>query len=204
MKRKCLPVLAACLVLGSAWSAPPRSLMVSVRIDSDTRHEGQGAAVVLATGQARAGAYATERSGSRNSIQQVGVVEGSRASLSIGQTLVLPLHQVFVGNDGIAGSVGYSEAVVMRDIGSGFTVMPRLQGQQVQVEIALHQELPTADPLTTGNDRLATTVSGPLGQWILVGGAQQQEGSRRAGLVSYGTRTGSVERRMWVKVDLAR
>ena len=202
MKGKCLVAFLGFLLLGAAWPAPPRNFVVSVRIDSDTRENGQGAGIVIGTGQAFAGAYATEHGGNQNSIQQVSVLEGGTASMSIGQTLMPPLHQVFVGNNGIASGVGYSETVVMRDVGSGFTVTPRSHGQQmIQVEIALQQELPNVDSLNTSSTRLVTTVSGPLGQWILIGGARRQEDRHQADLVRNGTRTGAIERSMWVRVD---
>lgn len=203
MKRKCLLAIFACLLGGAVWSGPPRNLLVSVRIDSNVRQEGLGMGVVIGTGGGRAGGYATESSGSRSSLQQVGVMDGGEASLSIGQTLVVPLHQVIVGGNGIRDGLGYSETVVMRDIGSGFQIKPRLKNDHVQLEISLHNEVQTAEPLATRNDRLATTVSGPLGQWLLVGGSQQQAGSRETGLIRYGTRNGAEDRRMWVKVDLA-
>ncbi len=187
------------LSYGQAQAASAaRNLTVSVRIDSDNQQSGQGVLVGVPAGRLRAKVYGSEQSGSRSSVQQIGGIEGSQASISIGQSIVLPLHSVQVGPNGTL----VSESVVVRDLGAGFTVTPRIHGQQAQVEISLRQDLPTADPMATRTDRLATTVSGPLGQWIHVGGSSQQEGGQQAGVSAYGTRAGSSGRQMWLRVDL--
>lgn len=176
-----------------------RSLTVSVRIDSDNQQSGQGVAVAAPAGRVRAKVYGSEQSGSRSSVQQVGVIEGKQASIRIGQSILLPLHSVQVGPTGTF----VSESVMVRDLGAGFTVTPRIRGQQVQVDISLSQDLPTTDPMEMRTDRLSTTISGPLGQWIHVGGASQQEGGQQAGVIAYGTRAGSSGRQMWLRVDIA-
>ena len=174
-----------------------RSLTVSVRIDSDNQQNGQGVDAGAPAGRVRAKVYGSEQSGSRSSVQQVGVIEGGQASISVGQSILLPLHWVQVGPTGTF----VSESVVVRDLGAGFTVTPRIRGQQVQVEISLRQDLPSGDPMLTRTDRLSTTITGPLGQWIHVGGSVLQEGGRQAGVIAYGTHAGSSSRQMWLRVD---
>lgn len=199
MRRIYYPLTAAAFAFAvvAGQAAEPRNLMLQVRVDANQAQNRQGIGLAIGTDRVGGRVYASERSGGQSSIQQVMVLEGSPARIGIGQSVLVPLHQILVGPHGTVAS----ESVVMRDLGTGFQATPKLKGERVTIEISAYQDTPTRDPLVVDTSRLSTTLSGRLGEWIPLGGARQQQGSRQAGVVSYGTRTGESDRQLWLKVD---
>ena len=185
---------------------PQRRLMISVRQEGDDELQAHGGAVngritvrdgkVGAGGTARV--YSSDRSGNNRLSQSVQTLDGGRASIVVGQSFWVPMRQVRMG----AGGVVVTDSVVQRDIGSGFAARPRLNGEQVTVEInPLHETL-EGDAATGSvrSERLMTTVSGPLGEWLVLGGSAADE-QGQAGGASWGTRSASRQRRLLMKVE---
>jgi type II secretory pathway component GspD/PulD (secretin) len=102
------------------------------------------------------------------STQVVQVLEGGRALIRVGQSLPLPLRQVAIGPRGAV----FSEGVVYRDLGQGFYAAPRVVGQRVTVDISPQFDSPGSDG-SAETQRLATTVSGRLGEWLELGGSSE-------------------------------
>jgi type II secretory pathway component GspD/PulD (secretin) len=142
--------------------------------------------------------YSSDRSNNNRLSQSVQTLDGGRASIVVGQSFWVPMRQVMLG----AGGLVVTDSVVQRDIGSGFAARPRLNGEQVTVEISpLHETL--EGNAATGNirsERLMTTVSGPLGEWLTLGGSAADE-QGQAGGASWGTRSASRQRRLLMKVE---
>lgn len=202
----------------------PRRLMISVRHGGERRRDERGAEIagtvtlgknvrIISSGRGdagagtmeirrgddavRANAYEASSGGSERIIQQVQTIEGGRAWINVGQSLALPLRQVVATPSGVV----VAESVSYRDIGTGFYVAPRLAGERVTLEISPSRDTPGGYPGSANIQRLSTTVSGRLGEWIELGGSAQESGGERAAMSGYAARSASDERRVWLKVD---
>lgn len=130
--------------------------------------------------------------------QEIQVLEGRQAFIRLG--LAVPLKESTVVQSGVTSRV--VESTRYQEIGTGFYVVPRLSGDRVVLDIS-----PQKEQLAGGKgenieiQRLATTVSGQLGEWIELGGLSQQQEDGKTGWV-YGTgKMSSDSRRVWVKVE---
>lgn len=145
----------------------------------------------------RGNTYEARTAGSDNISQQVQTIEGGRAWINVGQSLPLPLRQVMITPTGSY----VTESVVYRDIGSGFYAEPRLVGDRVTLEISPTHDTPGAQPGSANVQRLSTTVTGRLGEWMELGGSVQDTAGERAGTASYSSRSARDDRRIWLKVE---
>jgi hypothetical protein len=130
--------------------------------------------------------------------QMVQTVEGGQAFIQIGRSLAIPMRQVVVG----PGGAIINETVVYRDVGSGFYAVPHLNGQRVTIEIS--QQADSVASYRSGNintQRLSTTVSGRLGEWIELGGAGRQSDRQQSGTLSLSTSDIRDQRSIWLKVE---
>lgn len=148
-------------------------------------------------GQVRAGIYETRRSRGENVSQQVQTLEGGRAYINVGQAVALPLTQAVLTPRGVV----VSESIVWRDLGTGFYAEPRLVGERVTLEISPSHDTPGAVPGSANIQRLSTTVSGRLGEWIALGGSSRDSAADSSGGNHYGTRNSTDSRQVWLKVD---
>lgn len=130
--------------------------------------------------------------------QEIQVLEGRQAFIRLG--LAVPLKESTVVQSGVTSRV--VESTRYQEIGTGFYVVPRLSGDRVVLDISPQKEqLAGAKGKNIEIQRLATTVSGRLGEWIELGGLSQQQEDGKTGWV-YGTgKMSSDSRRVWVKVE---
>ena len=71
--------------------------------------------------------------------------------------------------------------------GRGFDVVPRVSGNMVSMEIFTTQS--------------ASTVSGPVGEWLELGAIERSTAREQRGIGSVSETSASGARRVWVKVD---
>ncbi|AOF80857.1 bacterial type II and III secretion system family protein [Methyloversatilis sp. RAC08] len=211
-----------------AIDTPLRSLMISVRHDNDDSIRREGAAV---SGELRAGGVSVgaagggEVGGNEGAViegrggdsrvatrvwstrgnsadrlsQRVQVVEGGSAFIQVGSSIPVPFTQIIAGPRG--GAI--SQGTEYRDIGSGFYAMPRVNGDQVTLDISPQKEsLSETQYGEIRTARLVSTVRGRLGEWIELGGSGYSEQVGERGITRYGTRDAQSQRRLWVKVDV--
>ena len=157
-----------------------QSLGVSgnVEIGDNVRIAGPGAAapgdagVEVRQGGSRVGVQGGDvrRSGEERTDQFVRVMDGGEALIRIGRSLAVPFRRVTAGPGGVTVTGG----VVYRDIGQGFHAVPRLTGDRVTVEISPQFDSPgDRGGGDADTQRLTTTVTGRLGEWIELGGSSQ-------------------------------
>lgn len=168
-----------------ALDKPPRRLLITVRQDGHQEMDSRG------------GVYSSRGRRSDNVSQRVQTIEGGRAHVNVGQPVALPLTQAVLTPRGVV----VSETVVWRELGTGFSAEPRLAGERVTLEISPTHDTPGATPGSANIQRLSTTVSGRLGEWISLGGAARDNASERAGTTHYGTRSNLDSRQVWLKVE---
>ncbi len=208
----------------------PRRLMITVTQDAGIERDRSSAEVSgrLGTGDAtvtipggQSGTQAEVRRGtdivrgrvdstrsvdSDRNTQTLQVLEGNSAFIRVGQSIPVPQREVVreIVNGRIverrASSVDY------RDVNTGFYVLPRVSGDQVTLEIR-----PQRDTLARPEQNLprgsintqsaATVVSGPLGQWIEIGGIAQGIASERSTLLGSTREVAADNRRILLKVE---
>ncbi|MDP2867236.1 hypothetical protein [Methyloversatilis sp.] len=209
-----------------AIDTPLRSLMISVRHDNDDSIRRDGAAVSgdiragdVSVGAADAGSegaviegrsgdsrvatrvWSTRGNSADRLSQRVQVVEGGSAFIQVGSSIPVPFTQIIAGPRG--GAI--SQGTEYRDIGSGFYAMPRVNGDQVTLDISPQKEsLSDTQYGEIRTARLVSTVRGRLGEWMELGGSGYSEQVDQRGITRYGTRDAQSQRRLWVKVDVVR
>ena len=130
---------------------------------------------------------------------QVQAVDGMPAYIATGTSVPVPQTTVTRTYN---GRVIRDTSTEYRDINSGFYVVPRVVGNQVTLDISPQRDTPGPyGPGSANIQRVNTTASGHLGEWIELGGISQYRGTEARGTLS--TRSGSEQsaRSIWVKVE---
>lgn len=187
----------------AAIDKPARRLIIHVAHDRQQQSANRGAEAVgqvIFGGKPQASVDArvwdTRSQRGENSAQRVQTVEGGRAFIQVGRSLPVPMRQVAVG----PGGAIVNDSIVYRDIGSGFHASPRVSGDRVTLEISQQAEQLEGRGVIAGQ-RLATTVSGRLGEWMELGGTGQQANTRQGGSYSVGTGQMRDARSIWLMVE---
>jgi type II secretory pathway component GspD/PulD (secretin) len=192
----------------------PRQLFVSVRQGaggeqqssaasaSGTVRTDNGSVSVNEPPRDRSGAtvHATESSSrvSDGSVASVQVSEGMSAYVATGASVPIVTVAAVAAVHGprrpwVVGSTEY------RDLNSGFKVTPRVNGQQVILDVAQQDERVAAG--TVQSQRLSTQVTGRLGEWIELGGVSDSASASQSGTMSRQYATRSDSRSIWIKVE---
>lgn len=213
----------------ASLDTPPKRLLITVRQDADvsaSRREaevsgsigndqarvtvpGSGSRevgnVVLRDGDDRLRARVVDSSqaGSERIGQTVQVLEGYTAFIRAGESRPVRNRQVvrtMVNGQWVDRVV---ETTDYRDASTGFNVRPRLQGDRVTLDIDPQRE--TFDDQRRGAvnvQRVATTVSGRLGEWISLGGIGEERSDNRSGVLSTRDVRSNETRGVQVKVEV--
>lgn len=199
----------------------PRRLLITVRQSadaSDTDHDtrlsgsvqiGGGARIAVPDRRSdgasieyhdrntrlRGRARSTQSRSADADTQQVQVLEGHEALIQIGQSVPV-LERSIDPYGGVANQLAY------KDVMRGFYVLPRINGDQVTLDVSpQHDTLSQQQGGAIDIQRMHTTVSGRLGEWLDIGGGgreenrQQSDYSRNAGTASRD------QRRVLLKVE---
>jgi hypothetical protein len=177
------------------------NLLISVRHGGAIDAEQNEAAAVIRydseAGSAVSGSVGQDRIGTEwQDVHRVRVLEGTPAHIQTGVELFQPdAVQSYGGTTVIYGT--------QRNIGTGFYVLPRLNGNQVYLEISPYREVLTGSGLTTNVQRASTVVTGKLGDWIFVGGAAQSGATTQSGILSRSISRADNQFGIYLKVDIA-
>lgn len=189
----------------------PRQLLVSVRRSTRAQIEQERASASFTIAGTDASVAVNERARDRSgvrvqgtasadrnegdAISSVQVLEGYSASISTGTSV--PVVTAVAAGGGrrpwVAGSVEY------RNLGSGMLVTPRVRGEQVLLDIEQQHEQLERGNVTTQS--LTSQVSGPVGEWIALGGVESSASSTRSGVLQRQYSTSNESMLIWVKVD---
>lgn len=163
---------------------------------------GSGLNVELGQGQDRlkARVSSTRALEDERNTQQLQVLEGNRALVRGGQSVPVPQRQVIQDQWGtrVIDSVQYQE------IGSGFYVLPRVNGDRVTLEISTQNDALVPDGSAYPVMRVqqaSSTLSGRLGEWLEVGGLGQQKDNDNSTLSTRGTSQIREQRNVLIKVE---
>lgn len=189
----------------AAIDQPRRRLIIRIsqnRQNEQAARGGQasGQVVLGGTGRSRLDAevWDTRSLRGENNSQMVQTVDGGQAFIQVGRSLAIPMRQMVVG----PGGAVINEGVVYRDVGSGFYAVPRVNGERVSLEISQQADAMGAPGRGTINtQRISTTVSGRLGEWIELGGSGRQASGNQSGTLSLSTSDARDNRSIWLMVE---
>lgn len=188
-----------------------RQMLISVRrsTEQDIRREQVSASGTLRTGDGsvavnerpRSGSAATVRAGERNlqtqsgSVSSVQVLEGRSAFIATGTSVPIVTAAAIGGGRRpfVAGSIEH------RNLQRGFMVTPRVNGEQVILDISQQDERIEGGSIQSQS--LNTQVTGRLGSWIQLGGLSESSSRTDRGLLSRSYGTGDSALAIWVKVE---
>jgi len=187
--------LGACAgVLAQNDGLPLRNLLVELRQADDVAASGQstgvsGGAVVIGSdgqvsGNVGIGAHSRSRDASRDTVQQVRVLNGGQASVRLARAVPLQFLHVVWSQQGLQAM----PATLWTETGRGFAVRPRWPGGQSPVTVEVSAESGSTGggmsggSMSSGERRqLLTTVQLPLGEWVTIASSDESASSRRSG-----------------------
>jgi hypothetical protein len=188
----------------SAIDTAPRTVMISVRQNNGEAGTRRGAGVTGRIGPDGGSAGIriedSRRAEEDKVLQRVRTLEGNPAYIAIGQSVPIPSGYATYG----PGGVVVQETVTMRDYTTGFTVVPRLSGDRVTLEIGTSRDRPIGYAGAAHLQDVATTVSGRLGEWIDLGGVGQASADEERSLTSASAGTRNRGALIQVRVDEVR
>lgn len=169
-----------------------------VRILSGSLPPGSRLTVDGDRGAVSVGGGETTRTTRQDGEQRVQVLEGERAFIQIGRSVPVPTQQVIVR----PGGAVVTQTTQYRDLGQGFYAQPTLAGERVSVDIVQEDARPGGFGAGSADvSRVATTVSGRLGEWISLGGIDQQFRTSGGNGWSHSTSEASRHQGLWLKVE---
>lgn len=192
---------------------PPRRLLITVGNRTDTLRSSSGyrGSADIRTGNGQISINSpgrpVEDSGARirlheRSTQQGGTatyrvqaLEGRPAYIASGTRVPLQgLERYYAG-----GVLHEQRTTQLHDVSGGFYVVPRLQGDNVTLEIVQHYDRLARGGVAT--QRTGTVVSGRLGEWLNLGAIDTGNVTRESGLVSRRSAQNTGARTINVRVD---
>ena len=181
---------------------PARRLTISVRFDAaqdSARSSVQTDARISNRGSSAEVRLQDSRSSQDERVdQRIQVLEGGRAMISGGESRPIRQRQVIQ----TPGGPMVQETTLIQGASTGFEVVPRVSGNTVYLEIAPQRE--QFAPGRSGaiqTERVSSTVSGRLGEWIDLGGASSASSRSDSGILSSRERNTTGNRAIWVKVE---
>lgn len=187
----------------AAIDTPTRRLIIRVSQNRQSEENARGAE---ASGQVVLGStrrsnidarvWDTKSVRGENAAQMVQTVEGEQAFIQVGRSLPIPMRQVMIG----PGGAVINETVVYQDVGRGFYATPRLNGRRVTLDIS-QQSASQGGYGSINSQRLSTTVSGRLGEWIELGGSGRQASGNQGGALSLSSSDARDNRSIWLMVE---
>ena len=193
----------------------PRRLLVSVRRSSaqDLERELASASGTVRTtgGTVAVGEAPPARSGvtvrattsgertSDGALHSVQVLEGGSAFIATGASVPIVTAVAAGVGRGVGRRSWAASATEYRDLQSGFSVTPRVNGKLVILDIEQQSERVNSGQIET--QRLATQVSAGLGEWVQLGGVSDSSSAQSSGVASRSYETRADDLSVWVKVE---
>jgi hypothetical protein len=189
----------------AAIDTPTRRLIIRIsqNRENETSNRGVDVGGQIVLGSSRrshieAEVWDTKSVRSEKAGQMIQTIDGGQAFIQIGRSLPIPMRQVLIG----PGGAVINETVVYRDVGHGFYAVPHLIGKQVMIEISQQADSFSRDPGgVIHSQRLSTTVSGRLGDWIELGGSGQKHSNQQNGGYVVSSSEARRDQSVWLKVE---
>lgn len=136
----------------------------------------------------------------QNTTQQLRTLEGQAAHIQTGK--VRPVENITVYDTGY-GYPGVVSNTQLQEASTGFAVIPRLSGNnEVMIDIA-----PWSERFTNNRGmetrQLQTSLRARLGEWLEIGGVNEQQQTERQGFNGLNYSTRNRNQGVLIKIDLA-
>jgi hypothetical protein len=183
-----------------ALDRPPRRLMITVRqgrqedgntLQGEVAGTYQGGDVTLRSGRSSPArspglvlshegdesrgevrVLSTRRRDEGSAEQRIQVLEGREAFIQSGQSVPVAERQVFH----YGGVFGRQDSIRYQEVTTGFYVVPRINGDMVQLDIRPHfAALRPGGGGSIDVQEARTTVTGRLGEWLAIAATHQQQ-----------------------------
>jgi len=130
-----------------------------------------------------------------NPIHQVRVTEGNEAYIETGEQIPYFSGTSWITPEGVSGGLDYKKVT------TGFYVLPRVNGDRVTLQVSPFKNSNRGGGnIETQSAR--TTISGKLGEWLLIGGVTEQLKRAQSGTGSYKSTQSRKNEGIWIKADL--
>ncbi len=155
-----------------------------------------GGSITYSTSDGSAGVsgVGTQHSQRNTPVHQVRVAEGSEAYIHTGSEIPYAISGL-AGRRVTGGGVEYKAAT------SGFYVLPRVRGDNVFLEVSpFSMSVGTDGGIDTRSAN--TTITGPIGEWLMIGGVSEQVERSDSTIGSRYETRGRDESGIWIRADL--
>lgn len=199
-------ILQISVYQGSEKSLEALEVSGNIQIENDnasisigTRNSSSAGNIDYSSGNNSGGisANSTRLSQQNSPVHRLRVAEGSEGFIQTGKQIAY-----FTG----AGWRRPASATVeYRDVTTGFYVLPRIRGENVTLQVSpFKNALSKAHDGSINTQQANTTISGPLGEWLEIGGTSEQFNYSQSGIASRSSSRGSSEEKIWIKANLVR
>ena len=132
-----------------------------------------------------------------NPIHQIRVTAGTEAYIETGEQIPYFSGTNWIAPKAAGGGVEY------KNVTSGFYVLPRIHGDNVTLQVSpfKHSQNNARDG-SIETQSASTTITGRIGEWLLIGGATEQLKRAQSGTGSYSSTQSRNNQSIWIKADL--
>lgn len=184
---------------------PPKRLLIEVSHEGSRQGQQSGYDVkgkISNSGNSRVNVKIKQHQTKNqfDSNQMIQATEGYPAQIRYGK--IIPYQEYDIGVYG--NRVRRQHYTTFSDATSGFYVIPRLNGNQVSLEIQQQRRRHQASDGSIAVQSTSTFVSGQLGEWISLGSIGEAADGRGQGLVYRRTADLSEDQQIFVRVTVPR
>ncbi|MDH3635170.1 MAG: hypothetical protein OES20_10725 [Gammaproteobacteria bacterium] len=174
----------------------------SVDIGTDGNNSGDGGGSITYRSNNSSGNINSTSTRMRledNPIHQIRVTEGTEAYIETGEQIPYFSGTHWIVPGAVIGGIEY------KDLTTGFYVLARIHGDNVTLQVSPFKN-------SQGNARAGnietqyanTTITGRIGEWLLIGGASEQIKRSQSGTASYSSTQSRNNESIWIKTNLVR
>ena len=134
-----------------------------------------------------------------NPIHQIRVTAGTEAYIETGEQIPYFSGTHWIAPEAVAGGIEY------KAVATGFYVLPRIHGDNVTLQVSPFKN--SQGNVRGGNIETQyanTTITGRIGEWLLIGGVTEQLKRSHSGTGSYSSTESRNNQSIWIKADLVR
>ena len=136
-----------------------------------------------------------------NPIHQIRVAEGNPAYIETGKQIPYFSGAGWIAQDGqtFTGGIDY------KDVVTGFYVLPRIRGDNVNLEVSpFKNALGQSGGGNIETSSANTTITGRIGEWLLIGGVSDQLSRAQSGSGSSTSTKSRSNESIWIRADFVK